>query len=76
MKIKVYQLLIVIATIVMLVMFGWWMKKQQLDNTYKACLVAHNEVNGESEQQCANMQDYSGTEFVCNQNTKQCWLEL
>lgn len=70
------QWIIGILTAVMLIMFGWQMKETQLDNTYKSCLVAHNEINGQSEQHCADMQDYSGTEFVCNQSNTSCWLEL
>jgi hypothetical protein len=53
-------------------------KDRQLNNmreTYKTCLVAHAEVNGESEQACAKAQDETSTEFLCNQQGH-CWVEV
>lgn len=44
--------------------------------TYQVCLLAHNEINGASEQACADAQEATNTEFVCDYNGQHCWLEV
>lgn len=48
---------------------------KDMREAYKTCLVAHFEVNGDSEQACGNAQDITSTEFLCNQQNH-CWLEV
>lgn len=43
--------------------------------TYKTCLVAHAEINGDSEQACADAQDKTSTEFLCSPQGN-CWVEV
>lgn len=48
----------------------------QARDVYNVCMQAHNQANGLSEQACGNAQDETGTEFLCNNNNTQCWVEV
>jgi hypothetical protein len=54
-------------------------KQQQIaqqHQAYSICLTAHSEISGASEAACANAQDATGTEFLCNHDGQYCWLEV
>lgn len=40
------------------------------------CDMAHNEISGESEEKCGQMQDETNTEYMCGYNYTECWLEV
>lgn len=77
------QISILALVTVMLCVFGFECiqigKQQQIakyHNAYSVCLAAHAEVSGKSETACANAQDATHTEFLCNQTNAYCWLEI
>lgn len=69
---------ILIAALALFIGAYW---EQQTDRTamrdaLTTCQVAHENIDGASEQACGDAQDRTGTEFVCNQTGEACWLEV
>ena len=56
--------------------FGKWEMLMRQRVTYTTCMKAHKEINKESEQKCGDMQDNTSTEFMCNKDGINCWLEV
>ena len=48
--------------------------KDQLTNTRRTCLESSKVINGTLEDQCAQLQDETDTEFICDVMGR-CWLE-
>lgn len=44
-------------------------------DVYAACMEAHYETDGASEQHCGDLQDKYNIEFLCNQTGTECWTE-
>jgi hypothetical protein len=68
---------------ILLCVFGFEMiqigKQQQIaqqHQAYNVCLAAHEEISGNSETACANAQDATHTEFLCDKTNTYCWLEV
>lgn len=43
---------------------------------YAACMQAHYETDGPSEQHCGDLQDRYNIEFLCDQTSTHCWTEV
>jgi hypothetical protein len=50
--------------------------KNKLEYASYICNAAHNAIDGASENECGRMQDETGTEYLCNYNGQNCWLEV
>lgn len=49
----------------------------RLKDAVKAvCDYAHNQTNGETEEACGRAQDASNTEYLCDKNGNNCWVEV
>lgn len=42
----------------------------------RVCDVAHNEINGRSEQACGDIQDKYKMEYLCSSIGDHCWVEV
>lgn len=49
-------------------------KLQDIASVQAVCDKAHSEISGTSEQACGDIQDRTGTEYICGQF--RCWVEL
>ena len=43
---------------------------------YAACMQAHFETDGPSEQHCGDLQDKYNIEFLCDRTGANCWTEV
>lgn len=50
--------------------------KDSIRDVKAYCDMAHNEVSGESEEKCGQLQDETNTEYLCSYNYTECWLEV
>lgn len=75
MTIKVWQLLVVVMVIATgVVLIESQPTQAPYARTLETCQSAHD--NHTSVTECGKLQDQTHTEFICNAQNTQCWLEL
>lgn len=71
-------ILVVVAVVagVSGVMLQSAMQKHWIDKAYSVCNTSHFSIDGRLEEECGRLQDKTGTEYLCDQDGRYCWLEV
>lgn len=69
-----------IALVAALVIGDWIganraLQRNKLEYVTATCDIAHSQYNGATEQACADAQNRTGYEYLCNNDNSVCWTE-